>query len=498
MDALTFSSHRLVHLDLKGAPPRVSYFEKIYKGKKERKEQFYLFPLIRTWGATGLLLEWEDTFPYTRELTQIGSNRPINLANGYTLLEGKQILQIAGDCGLAVVPLVQTFGHMEFVLKHDEWRFLREVERFPSSMCPSNPLTMNLVTSLIRQIVNFHPDIQYLHIGADEIWHLGLCSVCTKRAAASKHGKSSLFLEHVLAVAQYIQETYPYLKIIMWDDMLRSIDLRVLNEYYLGKYVEPMIWHYASRETFSLPQDIWDKYSTIFPNIWVATAFKGATGSCRHIPIIRHHISNHEKWLEELSINVNKVREFRGIAFTGWSRYDHYATMCELLPAAIPSLALCLKAWLHGYSEQSHMEVAKSLGYSNPLDLQTIPHPRQTMPNELSFPGWEVAVGIEWFIDYKNKYQNVLVNDQILTWMNPWQIDNNYTNPMQLESLIPAFSGMLLELSSLEAYLRLHMENIFFPFMINEWMGTNLQPMKVKLTELKQITENQLRINIRA
>lgn len=96
-------------------------------------------------------------------------------------------------------------------------------------MCPSNPGSLPLVKSLIRQIVTFHPDIQYLHIGADEVWHLGLCAVCSKRASASKDGKATLFLEHVLGVAQFIKETYPYLKIVMWDDMLRSIDLQVLN-----------------------------------------------------------------------------------------------------------------------------------------------------------------------------------------------------------------------------------------------------------------------------
>lgn len=68
---------------------------------------------MRTWGATGLLLEWEDTFPYNRELSPIGSNGPSSLASGYTIQEAGHILQIAGDCGLAVVPLVQTFGHME-------------------------------------------------------------------------------------------------------------------------------------------------------------------------------------------------------------------------------------------------------------------------------------------------------------------------------------------------------------------------------------------------
>jgi len=65
---------------------------------------------------------------------------------------------------------------------------------------------------------------------------------------------------------------------------------------------------------------LWDKYSAVFPNIWAATAFKGATGSTQHVPIIRHHISNHEKWLEELGVHVSKIREFRGTAFTGWSR----------------------------------------------------------------------------------------------------------------------------------------------------------------------------------
>ena len=69
--------------------------------------------MLRAWGATGILLEWEDTFPYTKELIRIGSNGPQGLSSGYSAPDAKRILQIAGDSGLAVMPLVQTFGHME-------------------------------------------------------------------------------------------------------------------------------------------------------------------------------------------------------------------------------------------------------------------------------------------------------------------------------------------------------------------------------------------------
>lgn len=139
------------------------------------------------------------------------------------------LLFAANDCGLSVIPLVQTFGHMEFVLKHEQWRALREVENYPSSMCPSNSEVMPLIRSMIKQIVAFHPNIQYIHIGADEVWHMGLCPVCMKRMQSSKHGKSSLYLDHVVNVAQFIKDNYPNLKIIIWDDMLRNIDQSVLQ-----------------------------------------------------------------------------------------------------------------------------------------------------------------------------------------------------------------------------------------------------------------------------
>lgn len=62
-----------------------------------------------------------------------------------------------------------------------------------------------------------------------QVWHMGLCASCSKRLQTNKHGKASLYLDHVVEVAQYIKDNYPNLQIIIWDDMLRNIDINILQ-----------------------------------------------------------------------------------------------------------------------------------------------------------------------------------------------------------------------------------------------------------------------------
>lgn len=77
-----------------------------------------------------------------------------------------------------------------------------------------------------------------------------------------------------------------------------------------------MVWHYNSSENFALTADLFRKYS-YFDNIWVAGAFKGATGGSKLLPIINHHASNILHW----SSLINQLKSnCRGIVLTGWSR----------------------------------------------------------------------------------------------------------------------------------------------------------------------------------
>lgn len=44
------------------------------------------------------------------------------------------------------------------------------------------------------------------------------------------------------------------------------------------------------------------------------------------------HLDNNIAWLKALEEQRHFFKNIRGLVITGWQRYDHLATLCELLP----------------------------------------------------------------------------------------------------------------------------------------------------------------------
>ena len=102
--------------------------------------------LVREAGATAILMEYEDMFPFW------GTLRNISAKNAYSQRDVQNLQKWAMQNDLIVIPLVQTFGHMEFVLKLDEFKDLREVPIYPQSICPSQDRSWTIIQEMIDQV----------------------------------------------------------------------------------------------------------------------------------------------------------------------------------------------------------------------------------------------------------------------------------------------------------------------------------------------------------
>ncbi|NXJ04744.1 HEXDC Hexosaminidase, partial [Odontophorus gujanensis] len=466
---------RLVHLDLKGAAPRVSYLEQ-------------LFPLLSRLGANGILIEYEDMFPFKGELEVLKS------PYAYSEEDIEWIQQLAELHKLEVVPLVQTFGHVEFILKHAKYQHLREVERFPNSFNPHVPDTLALLKVILSQVMEKHRRSSWIHIGADEVGR-GFCGIQTLSGARrAEHpqpqmqvfhlgeGKDSrnwmshnkgdtgtMYLNHIKEVLDFISTQYRGLRVLMWDDMLRKISVGALQGEGMG------MWH-------CLGIFIAKYVESGFEAVWFASAFKGTTGPTQSWPPLSSHLKNQLSWLRvrEAMPRFAPLR-FQGIVLTGWQRYDHYSVLCELLPVGIPSLAICLQTLVNGgFTEQTRRKVLEVLGFQS-MQLE-----QSTCEGRGVFPGAEIYHMVEQVNRHLKESITKMLEEEsaIKGWFSPYHRKHQFGNPRNMES----FGSKVLKLhddwESFVRDLRAHLESIYFPDTVEEWMEENINPYMDPLQDL--------------
>ncbi|KAK5644631.1 hypothetical protein RI129_005931 [Pyrocoelia pectoralis] len=440
-------AEKIVHLDLKGAPPKVAYFNT-------------LFPFLSKLGVTGLLIEYEDMFPYagTRSIK-------IPACNAYSMEDISTIRRLAKENNLNVIPLVQVFGHMEFVLKLEDFAEFREVRRYPQMICPTHQTTPEIVIEMIDEIVKAHPNIDRLHIGADEVMYLGECDRCKDYIRAHNINTNDLFLLYITTIITKIRQKYPSLRILMWDDHFRSMKIDELRKSQIGGIVEPVVWNY--RKDVEQWLGMWEKYEEIFPKVWIASAFKGATGPKQVIPDVSHHVENHKSWLRVLNKYKDGSIRFKGIILTGWQRYDHFAVLCELLPVGIPSLVMCLQS-LQIDNSANAMKLLNCDG--DAYDFQNC-----------RFPGSNVYDAIM-------KYQQLTIDleifagsDRVVGWMDNYNIRNNYSNTYFIEQASLTLDSLQGSLLNIKTIIYESMSTVYDNFTINEWFNVYVKPISSKI-----------------
>ncbi|XP_012673461.2 beta-N-acetylhexosaminidase isoform X2 [Clupea harengus] len=461
-------AQRIVHLDLKGAAPKVKYLEQI-------------FPLFASLGASGVLIEYEDMFPYDGDLSLLSSSF------AYSVEDIMEINRLAKISNLEVIPLVQAFGHLEFVLKHEKYFGLREVAELPNSLNPRVPDSLALLKEMLTQVMKLHPQTQYFHIGCDEVYGLG-----TSQDSKTSDGElGKLYLSHVTAVGKFMTETWPSVKLLLWDDMLRKISVDTLKESGLPILVTPVVWKYLPQLDIKMISSWISRYEQAgFKRMWFASAFKGATGEDQMWTPLGAYLHNHGSWLEIISSLGNYPQiTLEGIMLTGWQRYDHFSVLCELLPVAIPSLAVCLQTLKHGYfNEKAQAEVQHILGCKVKVD------------KDLCY-GTGAFAGVELYhlvhtvhINFQTSMEDLLKNRHLRGGFSPYHRKYNFGNPRNLGFFQHKLTRTLKEWETVIGNLRSEMQSIYFPDTIEEWLEENVNPHLDRVREVLQDVQRVIQL----
>ncbi|CAG9530176.1 unnamed protein product [Cercopithifilaria johnstoni] len=251
--------NRIFHLDLKGAAPKMDYLLK-------------LVPFIKQIGATGIMIEYEDMFPFTGKLSGVKAG------NAYTLDELRRFLHAIQTHNLDIIPLVQTVGHLEYILKYPNFSKYREEERYPQVICLTDEGAVDLVQEALRQILNLHKDfaMKYFHIGADEVFQIGRCEKDRNYMINNNVDTEFLLLKHISRIAKFVKAQIPKkkLSVLIWHDMLINSQTQSVLKHGLSKLVEPVVWNYMENLDNQLLPDFWQRLSSMFSYVWGASAYK--------------------------------------------------------------------------------------------------------------------------------------------------------------------------------------------------------------------------------
>ncbi|CAG2116776.1 unnamed protein product [Medioppia subpectinata] len=353
---------------------------------------------------------------------------------------------------------------------------------------------------MLRQMIAGHQrwtQLDAIHIGCDEVWHLGHCQRC--RQYLTDHclaDKSQLFLRYVRKVAEFVRKTFD-IKVIVWDDMMRHIDDQTLADSGLNRLVEPMVWHYLDAECFQLrdPQ-LWSKYKHSFDRIWIASAFKGAAKMNQMLPPVDHYISNHLAWVRVIEDNQLAER-VAGLALTGWQRFDHMTTLCELMPNSMVSLMMCLFAFNErDFNEDIQRNVSTFIGNKQliPIDINSATD-LEAIDSDV-YPGVDLfKLCNEWQFLVK-EFNELKSNQSFEGAFTSYQISLNRTNPLHIEAFLLKARVLLFRVQQMRLQIETEMKKIFYDTTVEEWIHTNVIRISKKLDKIVTNGDQQLATHV--
>ena len=183
-----------VHFDMKAMCPTAEY-------------SLTLVDELAEQGINALVVEFEDKFPF--EVT-----RGIHHPEAWTKDEFRRFAARCKERNVEIVPLVQSIGHLDYLLKYPKFRDLRDGGPGGTTYqwCLALEESYELWCAMVEEVLEVFPETRIFHIGADE---------CRMNIPCERCGENilDLYVNRVVRCCEYIQKKN--MKVVIWDDVFR-------------------------------------------------------------------------------------------------------------------------------------------------------------------------------------------------------------------------------------------------------------------------------------
>lgn len=236
----------------------------------------------------------------------------------------------------------------------------------------------------------------------------------------------------------------------------------------------------------------------MFRTAWIASSFKGAHGEQLIIPPARRHLENNLAWLAVFQSEGARFSEgISGFALTGWQRYDHFAVLCELLPAAMPSLAICLSTVAKGYFnvEVENNVIFSALTCPEPAAERLVHRPwmelhqdsKLTSFAKCMFPGSPIFRFVHHLTAITSEAREYIDSLKFNRgWMTEYNIRHNFSSPIRVDELTVDASRLKNSLETLASNAEEAMQDVYDKWTIKEFIELHIQPLMDELKKVEQ------------
>ena len=257
-------------------------------------------------GINTLIMEWEGTYPFEKH--PLIPNR-----YAYTKAEIVSFIKYCTGLGIDVIPLQQSFGHVEYILRNDRYKDLREDQKDFSQVCPlQTKQDSAFFTDLYTELASTHTS-KYIHIGGDETYLLGHDERC--RQMVAKEGKSELYIDYIRMLCNIVIRLGK--TPVLWADIaLKYPDAIKL----LPKGTVFIDWNYGwDMNHFGNHQKLLESGY----EIWGAPAIRSSPDN--------YYLTQWEKHFKNIRDFVPAAAKlgYKGIVMTSWSTSGQYSPVFE-------------------------------------------------------------------------------------------------------------------------------------------------------------------------